>query len=182
MFEYSDREDCILRIQKAKADRAVALGDGTRLEPGDLIVKIHLWNEHMPAASRVHDVGWARLVSRRLAASLCELDRAVEERADLQDATAVVADMALGTEGRGGQIVRMAKRYGFENVEDSSGETRGSLHRFGENILMLLLVLASNPAAARLSVLRRSRRRVYLSREGLRRCRLRFAADSGGVG
>ena len=53
VFEYCDREDCILRIQKARVDRAVALSDGTRVEPGDLIVKVHLWNEHMPAASRV---------------------------------------------------------------------------------------------------------------------------------
>ena len=123
---------------------------------------------------------WARTVSRRLAMSLCELDRAIAMRPELRGAVAIVGDLALGTEGRGDQIVRMARRYGFETVDSDEGEAAGRLQRLGENMLMLLLVLAANPAAARLSVLRRGRRRVYLSREGLRRCRERFASEPGG--
>lgn len=182
VFEYSDREDCILRIQVATADHAVSLGDGTRIRPGDRLVNIHLWNEHIPPASRAHDVGWARLISHRLAGSLCELDRTLERRPELRDTVAIVADMALGTEGRGGQIVRMSQRYGFEAVDDESDRPSGGLHRVGENILMFLLVLAANPTAARLSVLRRGRRRVYLSRDALRRCRQRFDTGGGGEG
>ena len=179
VFEYTDREDCIFRAQAIKAERPVSLGDGTRIEPGDLLLNIHLWNEHMPRASGDHDVGWARTVSHRLAASLCELDRAVERRPELNGTVAVVADMALGTEGRGDQIVRMSARYGFEAVDGDDDQAVGALHRLGENMLMFLLVLAANPAAARLSVLRRGRRRVYLSRDGLRRCRRRFAPEPG---
>lgn len=181
VFEYTDREDCIFRAQTLTADRAVALGDGTRIRPGDLLLNIHLWNEHIPPASGDRDVSWARTISHRLAASLCELERAVERRPELRGTVAVVADMALGTEGRGEQIVRMSRRYGFEAVEGDD-HAPGMVHRLGENMLMFLLVLAANPAAARLSVLRRGRRRVYLSRNALRRCRQRFASEVGDEG
>ena len=45
----------------------------------------------------------------------------------------------------------------------------GSLHRVGENILIFLLVLATNPVTAETPVLRRDHKLVYLSRAPLDR-------------
>jgi len=88
-------------------------------------------------------------------------------QADLDGITALRADMRLGTVAQTQQLVRIAARYGFESTAFQAAS--GSLRQFGENILMYLLVLASNPAAMRADVLRRDHALVYLSRAALER-------------
>ena len=63
-------------------------------------------------------------------------------------------------------IRRIAAHVGFEELDDV-GLSGGRLHMLGENILVLMLMLATNPASARLSVLARSRKPIYLSRRKL---------------
>jgi hypothetical protein len=61
-------------------------------------------------------------------------------------------------------------RFGFEEIPDDRPLTFGKrLHRLGENILLAMLILASNPRTFRWDVFRRGRVLTYISREALLR-------------
>lgn len=54
--------------------------------------------------------------------------------------------MRLGTAEQGGQLVRLMGRYGFEpagEVLQPGTWQSGSLHHYGENLLIFMLVLAT---------------------------------------
>jgi hypothetical protein len=166
VYEYTDDPRCIFRIQYAKAERDIILSDGTAIERGDAIIRLHLWNEQIPALDRTGPtVAWARCISHGIGDSLKKLERYLACHPEFDSVAALTAVVGLRAAEHGDQIARMAQRYGFESRPAGSG---GRLHSLGENILMLLLVLATNPASARLSVLRRGRIEMYLSRKALR--------------
>jgi len=173
VFEYTDDPACIFRIQRTQAVERVALSDSVRVEPGDPVLNLHLWNEHIPLMG--HDgatVAWGRQLSRSIHASLRQLAAYLEANSDLDDITALRADMLLGTAEQSAQLARLSGRYGFEATAEpvpAGYWHSGSLHRFGENILMFLLVLATNPVAVGTPVLRRDHKLVYLSRAALER-------------
>lgn len=171
VFDYSNREDCVLRIQFDRADGHFALSDGTRLKPGDRLINIHLRNEHLPAiGAGGATIGWARHVARLLDRSLLELTRYLSARPALDDVTALCSVMNLARAEQSRQLERIAGRYGFEPIAESGEPTFGRrLHQAGDNLLCLMLVLAHNPAAARLDVLRRGHTQVFLSRRVLDR-------------
>lgn len=169
VFEYTESPDCVFRIQRAFAEAEITLRDGTEVRRGDPVVALHIWNEQVPVmAASGPSVGWAREVSRKVAGSLRDLEDYLDAHSEYDDVKVIAADIALSTPESGDQILRMAARYGFEGVTDEGAEAR-MLRKLGENTLMLLLVLATNPASARLSVLRRQRQPVYVSRKMLRR-------------
>ena len=168
VYEYTASPVCLFRINRGEADLAMTLADGTRLGPGAPILNLHLWNEHVPPMPQEGaTVGWARHIHHAVDRSLRELTYWLRRQADLNDIVALRADMRLGTVAQSQQLVRIAARYGFEST-DFRAET-GSLRQFGENILMYLLVLATNPAAIRTDVLWRDHALVYLSRAALER-------------
>ncbi|HET7411359.1 MAG TPA: hypothetical protein VFJ18_01755 [Pararhizobium sp.] len=169
VFEYTDNPGCVFRIQRSFAEAEAILNDGTEVRHGDPVVALHIWNEQVPImAPSGPSVGWAREVSRKVVASLRELEEYLAARREFDSVKVISADIALGTAESGEQILRMAARYGFEGVAEEETESR-MLRKLGENTLMLMLVLATNPASARLSVLRRQRRPVYVSRATLAR-------------
>jgi hypothetical protein len=58
--------------------------------------------------------------------------------------------------------------YGFETIPETEFLSLGErLHRFGENILISLIVLAHNAAALRSDTLARVRVPIFLSRRAL---------------
>ena len=77
--------------------------------------------------------------------------------------------MRLATAKQTAQLTRIVSRYGFEAAKDSRIGRPGVLRLIGENILMVLLVLATNPIAFRAAVLRRDHARVIISRAKLLR-------------
>ncbi len=80
---------------------------------------------------------------------------------------AICADMRLAPAKQCAQLARIVARYGFEAAKDSRAGRPGLLRLIGENILMMLLVLATNPIAFRAAVLRRGHARVVISRAKL---------------
>ncbi len=105
---------------------------------------------------------------RAIAISLCELAGFLATRSELDDVTVVCGDVPSGTKDQGDQLARIMGRYGFEAVAQHEPVPLGArLHRFGENILISLLVLAHNPAALRADTLKRVRLPIYLSRRVL---------------
>lgn len=170
IYEYTRHPGCLFRIEQAQADETLSLGDGTCILHGEPVLKLHLWNEQIPLIGpHGPTIGWARRASRAVEVSLRELARYLRSRTELEQFTAICADMRLATARESAQLARIVTRYGFEPRRDFKGSRHGVLHSFGESILMCMLVLATNPAALRGSVFRRDYVRVYLSRRTLQR-------------
>lgn len=170
IYEYTAHRDCLFRLERGLAEENRSLSDGTRLRRGDPILKLHLWNEHMPVMRRDGPtIAWARRASRGIETSLRELARHVAQSRDLDPVVAICADMRLAPTRQCAQLTRIVSRYGFEAAKDSRAGRPGLLRLIGENILMMMLVLATNPIAFRAGVLWRGHARVTMSRAKLLR-------------
>jgi hypothetical protein len=170
VYEYSDHPDCLFRIQRASAAADVKLADGVRVRKGDPILNLHLWNEHMPRLDPGGmDFKWARLIGREITTSLERLATHMAEDLCYADVVALRAEMRFGTAEQNVRIVRLSARYGFESVRMSDGERYGAVRELGENALVLMLVLAANPGAARFCGLKHDCALIYMSRANLDR-------------
>jgi hypothetical protein len=170
IYEYTAHRDCLFRVERCLADESLLLADGTRVRRGDPVLKIHLWNEHMPVMRQDGPtIAWARRASRAIQTSLRELARHMAQCSDLDPVVAICADMRLAPTKQCAQLTRIVSRYGFEAAKDSRVGRPGPLRLIGENILMMMLVLATNPIAFRPAVLRRGHARVIMSRAKLLR-------------
>jgi hypothetical protein len=167
--EYSTSPECILRFQIAECRDGLVLSDGTQVHAGDRVIELHVWNEQFPPMPKQGaTLAWARQTSRAFDLSLRELARHLAGRRDLDDVVAIRANMSLASRERGDQIARFSARFGFERAASPRPRRRSeNLHRFGENILISLMVIARNAAAFRLESLRRDRLPVYMSRRTL---------------
>jgi hypothetical protein len=178
VLEYSDNPDCVFRIQRAEAETPVVLSDGTRIAAGDAVLNIHLWNEQFPSMGPDGaTMRWARAVAGGIDLSLRELAQHLRRTPELDGVVALRADMRLGTAERSSQLARISSRYGFE--PGCVAEEPRALQRLGENIFLVLLVLATNPVTLRAPVLWRDHTLVYLSRSSLER---RYATRTQGRG
>jgi hypothetical protein len=89
---------------------------------------------------------------------------------ELDGVTAIRGNMAVATARSTTPLLRIMQHFGFEIVPDNEPiSVRRRLYEWGENILGLLLLLAVNPAVARISVLSRVRSQVLLSRQAFDR-------------
>jgi hypothetical protein len=177
IVEYASSPCCIFRMELAVSEANVVLTDGTILRDTDRIILLHLWNEHIPPfPPGGPTLGWARRLSHALEYSLRELESYLGSRPELDDIVALRAEMALAAKERNDQLIALSARYGFEPVEAVPAPSMSRrIHRFGENILIAMLVLAHNPASFRIATLRRSCTSIFLSRATLRR---RFAPEA----
>jgi hypothetical protein len=171
VFEYSRDPACIFRLDISSAPRPLTLRDGTRVDAGERVARLHFWNEQIPKMPEDGaTIGWARRMQRAIAFSLFELARYLAERPDLADVAVVCGDVPSATKSQSGQLARIMARYGFETIVESGRLPFGErLHRFGENILISLIVLAHNAGALRPDTLARVRVPIYLSRRILER-------------
>jgi YkoP-like protein len=178
VVEFTGDLSCILRIRIGRLDRDLMLADGTSARVGERFVDLHLWNEQVPAMPREGaSIAWARQMHVSFQQSLAQLARYLAERGDLNDVCVVRCTLMFAGPERDGQMARLLARYGFELVPaDNPMGLREHARRFGENILISLIVLARNAAALRRDTLRRGRTRVFMSRRALEQ---RYA---GGLG
>ena len=173
IYEYSADDSCLFRIQRAQAETRLTLSDGTMIAGGDPILALHFWNEHMPALARSGPtIAWARHIERAFDLSLRDLARYLASDPQVYDVIAIRADLRLGAADYNDKLARITAHFGFEAVRTEC-DSASMLHRFGESILIFLLLLASNPGAVRLPALSREHKLAYLSRAALER---RYAA------
>jgi hypothetical protein len=171
VFEFTRNPACVFRLDIGHQGRSLVLADGTRVRPDQRIGRLHFWNEQIP---RVPDegpnIGWARRMQRGMAISLQELARFLASRPDLDDIEVISADAPSGTKAQSEQLARIMARFGFESIAPPEPLTFGErLHRFGENILISMIVLTHNAGALRPDTLARVRLPIYLSRRVLER-------------
>src|SRR5215813_1759267 len=169
VLEYTHDPTCILRITLGRLDQDFVLTDGTAGHAGERFIDLHLWNEQVPAMPKEGaSIAWARQMSLCFQHSLRQLARYLASRPDLDDISLVRCTMMFASGERDDQMVRMIGRYGFELVPSATTATMGErARRFGENVLISLIVLSGNAAALRRDTLRRGRTRVFMSRKAL---------------
>jgi len=183
IVEYSAHPSCIFRLEIGRADRQLSLRDGTSLRPQQRIAELHFWNEHIPPipqnGATIH---WARRMQKSIAISLRELANFLSSRPDLRDISVICADVPSGTKAQSRQIAHIMAYYGFETRNaDERLPIRERVHRFGQNVLISLIVFALNAAALRLDTLNRVRVPIYLSRRTLERKFANLDGPSGEV-
>jgi hypothetical protein len=163
VFEYSDKSDCIFRVQLSRLSSDL-LSDGTFGHVGDRVIDLHFWNEQIPVPPRAgYSLAWGCAFNRSIEESLRGLAEFLMRKPELSDIRIIRANINVEP------LDRIAVRHGFEAVRDPiKPSTWERAHQFGENILFFLLVLACNPRGARLKNFSRRRQLLYLSRRGLR--------------
>jgi hypothetical protein len=170
VFEYSACPDCLFRMEVVNASDDVLLSDGVRVRPGDRLIALHIWNEQFPAFPQGGPtLAWARRVARNFHFSLCELERYLAAHPHLDDVVAISVTMAVGRGNRSRQFLRVVDHFGFKWVDAPKASFAQRVRRFGENILIALMVLARNAGALRGEILWRDRTPALLSRRTLRR-------------
>jgi hypothetical protein len=169
--EFSNDPRCVLRMQVAEARRDIVLADGALVRSGDKLIDIHLWNEHVPVIARDGPTfAWGRRLGMAMDLSFRQLAAFLAHHPELDGVTAIRGTMAVATARSTTPLLRIMQHYGFEIVPDHEPVSwRQALYVRGENILGLLLLLAVNPAVARMSVLSRVRSQVLLSRQAFDR-------------
>ncbi|HZP39092.1 MAG TPA: bacteriohopanetetrol glucosamine biosynthesis glycosyltransferase HpnI [Methylomirabilota bacterium] len=168
IFEFTQDPSCMLRARWARATRTIVLSDGTRVNPGDRYVELHLWNEHLarPGRPAAQDLAWAASAWRRTEHSLRLLAQFLESREDLRDIRAVHGRAAFAPrEPR--RLMQVVRRFGFEVQIVPSTGLRSRLHDLGENVLIWGLAWAFNPGFRGGKVLSRPRHELWMSRDAL---------------
>lgn len=169
IFEYSGDPECLFRIERTVAGRPFVLSDSTIVAPGDPLVELHFWNEHIFARRAGADtLRWGKRMQRAFVNSLIELSDFLDGRGDYDAVPAVIGNLGVAVAGRSDQLLRVCQVHGFEPIHDGHHVSVAEhLHRAGQNVLALLLTLAVNPSSARLDVLARTHTRVAISRAEL---------------
>jgi hypothetical protein len=169
VFEYTRNPTCIFRLDVCRAPRELILRDGTMVHVGDRVARLHFWNEQIPPLpEHGATIAWARRMKLAIGDSLHELARYLATRPDLADVAVICGYVPSGTKSQTGQIARIMGYYGFETIPETEAPSLGErLHRFGENILISMIVLAHNAAALRSDTLARVRVPIFLSRRAL---------------
>jgi hypothetical protein len=165
--EFTDDPSCLLRLALAPAPHEVTLGDATRIEAGEIVAMLHIWNEQLPRFRLDGpDLRWAIDVRRRLQRSFRALASHLERDPAWKEVRGIHACVVFGSRRRREQIRRAAEHFGFELIGDASAK---GLHEFGEDFLIWAFARAFNPGALRRSPFRRDRTELWISRDKLLR-------------
>lgn len=169
VFEYTERPDCLFRIQIVRSEDDLILSDGVRVSAGVRIVNLHVWNEQFPPfPPEGPTLAWACRLNRAFDASLRELAHFLQSRPGLDDVAAICGNMTFEPSYRSAQLAHFIARFGFEQVAVRRARSLGQeIHRFGENIFISMMVLARNAAALRADTFWRDRMLMFLSRQKL---------------
>lgn len=169
VYEYTVHPQCLFRLQVVRIADPLLLADGTSVRPGGRVLVLHLWNEQMPVIGRTGPtLAWARKADRAMDISLRELAGYLAAQPHLGDIAVICGNMPVIGGAQAEQLARILARYGFEAAVDDA-DRRGLLHRLGDGVFVLMLVLAVNPRAVRSALLRCCNMRFFVSRAVLER-------------
>jgi hypothetical protein len=167
VYEYTHHPQCLFRLQVVRLDHSLVLADGTSVEPGNRVLVLHLWNEQMPVIGRTGPtLAWARKTDRAINISLRQLAGYLAAQPQLKDIAVICGNMPVIGSKQAARLARILARYGFAAAVDDT-DPRGLIHRFGDGVLVLMLVWAANPRAVRSAVLRCCNMRIFVSRAAL---------------
>lgn len=147
--EFTQDPECIVRLGPGRCRKAVRLADGTVLEPGDPVLEMHLWNEHLPPIPPGgHTVAWGARLLYLMRRSLRLLAEHVLGNSRFAGVHALHGILPIP----GGEALprweRALRHLGFEVVRPQSG----LWHRFAafwENLYTWAIIWAFNPPSLR---------------------------------
>jgi hypothetical protein len=185
IYEFCQADDCLLRVAITSTKKKIELPDGTMVFPGDQIIEIHWWNEHVarliadrPALAR------AKLLPSLVQHSFAQLARYVATAPEAQKARFIHGNAVLPMRGREDEFAALVRRFGFWVVHPPAGYWE-QVHDFFEEYLVRALLWAFHQRKARKRrrrVLRRvdlwAAREDFLERYGPAR-ELSFASAHG---
>jgi hypothetical protein len=167
IYEFTDDPDCVLRVALDEARTPASLADGTRVATGELVGRLHFWNEHLPRYSeKGPDLGWGCLVRDRVIYSLQAFSQYIEHEPAWREVRAMRAETALPARRGAPQVARVFQRFGFEQTPTASSFL-ARLHGLGECFVMWGLTRAFNPAALPRQPFLRDRYDMWISRATL---------------
>lgn len=168
--EFTGKRTCLFRIAARRAARKATLKNGLTIRPGDPIVELHLWNEHvLRIPPDGPSLAWAKMMSRRFQDSLGDLAIHIEECAAFDTAVAVCGRGGIAYDGNGRKIVRFMEKFGFEALPCPRRKIAGRLIDFFCDLWAFFLVFAFNPRSVRTDLLFSRRYELWMSRETLGR-------------
>jgi hypothetical protein len=179
--EFTQDEECILRIALTTYPKDFELSDGTKVRAGDKICELHLWNEHLPRMPVAGpDLRWAVRFHRLAVESLRSL-AAYLAAEGLQDILALGGQMAFLEKDDSPVLASLAARLGFDVVNLTARAGRwGRFAHFWENIYSWALMWTFNPGSlGGKRFLRLQRYRLWMSRRTLVE---RYGQRTGGLG
>jgi hypothetical protein len=165
--EFCADRTCIIRVAIVKASALVALSDGTRLRPGDLVGELHLWNEQLPQLPwRGGGLAWALALRRQFARSFAQLAQHAERDPIFASVEAFRGAMTFsGSVRRRAKVARVVSAFGFEIVGMEVHSSR--VRRMLDGIFMFFLIHTYNPACVKHGALTRRRYELWISKRSL---------------
>jgi hypothetical protein len=167
--EFTEDEECLFRVSRELATRAVVLSDGTDVAEGDPLLHLHFWNEHLPLMpSEGPSPAWAARLKRRMRNSLIAVAAYLEGERSLAGVKALHGNPPFGSRLGAIQMVRTGHRFGFDVIEaDASHEWRERIHVLFDSMLLWGLAYTFNPAGLKTKGLLRHRHQLWISRRKL---------------
>jgi hypothetical protein len=165
--EFCADRSCIIRVAIVKASAPVALSDGTRLRPGDLVGDLHLWNEQLPQLPwHGGGLAWALALRRQFARSFAQLAQHLERDPVFASVEAFRGGMTfMGSVGRRAKVARVVSAFGFEIIGTEVPSSR--LRRMLDGIFIFFLIHTYNPACLKHGALTRRRYELWISKRSL---------------
>lgn len=170
IYEFSSKDECLLRLSLIESEYDMQLADGTRIYKGDCLGELHFWNEHFPSMSQHGaDLAWAAAFKRRAIQSLSELARFVEQDPQMKNVKAFCGDTTIGSLWDFSVFSQKAKRWGFEvTTQSNDGSVTRRLSELFKNVYTTALIWAFNPENLNGNKLWKLRRdHIWISRQTL---------------
>jgi hypothetical protein len=166
IVEFEHGTDALLRIGAACAKRDMKLSDGTKLRPGDPVLELHLWNEHLPRLpASGATLRWAVAARRQLTQSLRQLAAHLRAAPELGEIRALRIKPAFGSRNVARNLNWIVARHGFESVGTHSPSAPAvDVYRWLDSLWMWLLTWAFNPRSLRGRRFWRTRQEFWISR------------------
>jgi hypothetical protein len=165
--EFTQDETCILRIALGRSAREITLSDGTRIEEGEVVGELHLWNEHIPRMEKEGpSFAWALKSYHLWRASLRQLTAYLEDEPQFASVRAFRGETAFFQGDLEGSAV--FERLGFDLVRADRSSKLKRFGEFWENLYTWWLIWTFNPGSLRRKDLfRMERAQVWISRQAL---------------
>ena len=166
IVEFEQGEDALVRIGLGRAEREIQLSDATRLQPGDLLLELHFWNEHvMTLPSAGPTLRWAVSTRRQVTRSLHRLAVHLQRAPDLREVKALRIRPAFAGRNLARNLNWIVAKHGFEIATNSAEQTAASgAYRWLDSLWLWLLTWAFNPRSLRGRRFRRQRQEFWMSR------------------